>query len=278
IKSVIYGGVVLNDNTYAISTLANGIIIIDEKGNIIEHLNEENGLPDHMVLSIYYDKEGGNLWFATAENGIFKAYYDSPFREWNRNNGLNGVVADIVRYDNRIYAATSNGIFYLDDKLPGNSKFKPLDGIPYEGWSLLVFNDSNNNNILLAGTSNGIYEISKKGVKLVCEGYIYKLEKSKVNKNEVYVGYSDGFGILSYDEKSKKWKQENKQENIKNIIRDIYEKKDGKLFLGTQFQGVLYLENAHSNNFIKIDTAQGLPIEGSDFKTREVYGKLVFLQ
>jgi len=102
-----YGGVALSNERYAISTLGNGIIIFNKEGEILEHLNENSGLPDQMVLSMYMgENKEGNLWFATNENGIFSANVNSPFRKWDRNNGLEGVVEDIIRFNDTIYAAT----------------------------------------------------------------------------------------------------------------------------------------------------------------------------
>ena len=93
-----YGGVALSDNRFAISTLANGVIIFNNKGKILEQINEKSGLPDQMVLSIYMDEnKEGKLWFTTNESGIFSADINSPFRKWNRETGLEGVVSGIIR-------------------------------------------------------------------------------------------------------------------------------------------------------------------------------------
>jgi len=277
VKSLIYGGVSLPGNKYAISTLYNGIVIFDSDGKILEQINADAGFDDNQILSIFYDNKEDNLWFAAAEKGIYKTKIANPFREWTRKNGLNGIVADIVRFDSKIYAATSNGVFVLDDHMEGFSHFVPLTQIPYESWNFLIFNEPNSEKKhLLVGTTGGVFEIGNgKAEKIVDNAIVLQLHQSVKAPEKVFVGYIDGIGAIEFDKKKNKWKQLSRNEKINNTIRSIFEKKDGKLYLGTQAAGVIKLNDLYDEHSHVIDTAQGLSLDGSEFRVYEIEKNLI---
>ncbi len=278
ISGMVYGGAALPLDRFAISTLNNGVIIINSEGEIVEHLNMESGLPDQQVYTIYSDKGSGNLWFATAESGIFNVNTGSPFREWNKHNGLNGVVADIIRFKNTMYIATSTGVYYLDENRAAQSEFVPIKEIPFESWDFeLIATDKANDQKLLVATANGIFEIKdRKAKQILKEGYIFQLLQSKFEKNLVYLAYLDGFGALEYNQKSAKWKFLGKNEHINQTIRNIYEHTNRNIYLGTQVSGFIRLKSLFDTQPHTIDSAQGLPVSGSDFKVLEIEGDIVF--
>jgi len=278
IESQIYGGVELPNYNYAISTLNSGVIIIDKSGNIIEQLNVKSGLPDQQITSIYADNILGNLWFASNENGIFNANFGSPFREWNRKNGLNGVVVDIVRFKNKIYVATGNGVFYLDENKSGLSAFEPIAEIPYESWDLQYFKSVNaKDDELLVATSEGIFEIKDgKGKSIINNGRVFQLLQSSINPNKVFVGYENGFGSIEFNNISKKWNFLGKNDSVNRSIKSIYEKPDGKIYLGTAGSGIILLKDLFDKKPLIIEKAQGLPLEGSEFKVYQIKDDIVF--
>lgn len=278
IESQLYGGAAMENNCYALSTLNNGIIIIDHHGKVLEHLNMQSSLPDQQVLSVFSDTGSGNLWFATNESGIFNVNTGSPFRIWNKTNGLNGVVSDIVRFRGKIYVATSIGVFMLDETKPGFSGFQPVNGLMAECWDLLVFKTGKSEeDKLLAATANGIFEI--KGVQanqLIGEGYIFQLSQSKTIPERLYIGYYDGFGAVDYNPKLKKWGEAFRNTSVNHTIRHIFEKDDGMIFLGTHVSGFIKLKEMFDFKPLIIDSAQGLPLNGSDFKVFSIDNEIVF--
>ena len=278
IESQIYGGVELPNVKYAISTLNNGVIIIDKSGNVVEHLNVKSGLPDQQITSIYADNILGNLWFASSENGIFNANIGSPFKEWNRKNGLNGVVVDIARFKDKIYVATGNGVFYLDESKSGFSGFEPIAEIPHESWDLQYFKSVNaKDDKLLVATSEGIFEIKdRKATRVINNGRVFQLLQSSINANRVFVGYENGFGSIEFNSNSKNWNFLGKNDSINRSILSIYEKPDGNIYLGTAGSGIILLKEIFDKKPMIIEKAQGLPLEGSEFKIYQIKDDIVF--
>ena len=73
----IYCGEKVDNEHFVLGTLQDGIIIIDNKGNIIKHINKKSGLRDNTTHYIYLDKQG-NIWLA-LNNGISFILIKSPF-------------------------------------------------------------------------------------------------------------------------------------------------------------------------------------------------------
>ena len=263
INSYLYGGVAIDNGNYAISTLANGIIIIDKNGNIVAQLNKETGLPNAQILSVFYDPIGKILWFASG-NELNYANIGSPFRKWGNLNGLNGVVSDILRFKDTLYVSTNTGVYFLNDSIGKTSKFQAVSGINFESWDLQIVT-SGNVEKLIVGTASGIYQIEGNRSKLLDNsGYVLSVSQSINNPDIIYIGYVNGFGYARYTEN--KWKHIGKNLSFNNSIRAFYETDDSGLYLSTEASGIMKLKSMADTNFINIDSARGLPSEGAGFK------------
>ncbi len=95
INDQVYGGVALVKNTYAYATLLNGVLIINEKGDVVQCLNKKNGLQDDIVKYVGLDNNK-DLWIALRK-GIAHAEISSPLNSLNEAQGLNGSIEDITK-------------------------------------------------------------------------------------------------------------------------------------------------------------------------------------
>ncbi len=275
IESVVYGGVKLPDDNYAISTLQNGVVIFNKDGKIIEQINSKAGIDEDMILSIYYDEEFGNLWFSGAVNGIYNMNYGSPFRYWNKSNGLNGAAVDIISFKNKVYVATNAGVFILDEKKNGFSKFEVVPEIPYEAWHFLKFKVDEDEKLLVA-TTGGVFELGEKKVRNIIDNQIaLQLFQSKIEKNRLLIGFADGFGFISYNKKKKGWSKLVRNDSIKNTIKRIYEAEDGTLYLGTWSSGAIKIKRPKDPEPLIIDSVQGLPLYGSEYGVYKIDNNMV---
>jgi serine phosphatase RsbU (regulator of sigma subunit)/ligand-binding sensor domain-containing protein len=112
-ESQLVGGINLNDTQFALSTLSGGIIILNkENGKIIHIINYQNGLPDDEIFATGTDNEGG-LWVSHGF-GISRVNYDLPVKDFNYYPGIEGKLIDVLEFNNTIYIATTEGVFYLD--------------------------------------------------------------------------------------------------------------------------------------------------------------------
>ena len=181
-EAPIYSIIELPNEKYAIATTAKGVVIIDKKGKITDLINAQNNLINETVWSInYFDNA---LWLAT-NNGYAIAEISSPFRVWLSDNVLSGSIQSIMRFNKKLYLASTDGIFALDTNRNAEngqiSSFKKISVRSNESWSFLKITNINENR-LLCGTSRGLVEITESGI---------------VNK----IAVPTAFSLLSYSQK-----------------------------------------------------------------------------
>ena len=229
ITDQVYGGVLLNNKTFAYATLLNGVLIINEKGDIIQRLNKKNGLQDDIVKYVGTDNHH-DLWIALRK-GISKAEISSPLNSLNEAQGLNGFIEDIVKVKNTLYVATSLGVYaYI------NSQFVSVEGINSQTWSLRKFIIANDT-LLLASSETGLYEINKNTSKFIQAEYGFALHQSKINPNRVYMGMNDGLTSIKYE--NKRWIYEDYFNGVDYKIKNIEEDEKGNLWLATPVDGLI---------------------------------------
>ena len=185
INDQVYGGVCINEHQYVYATLLNGVLIMDEKGKIIQTLNKKNGLQDDIVKSIGIDNQN-DLWI-TLSKGISHVEISSPLSSLNEAQGLNGFIQDITKVKNTLYVATSTGVYaYI------NHQFNKVNGINSQAWAVQKF-ITKNDTLLIAATESGIYEIKNTTSKLIQQSYGFALCQSNKNKERLYIYINSKF-------------------------------------------------------------------------------------
>ncbi|MFK7847566.1 MAG: response regulator [Rhodothermales bacterium] len=233
----------------ALGTLRGGIAVIDNRGRLLQILNRASGLRNEEVRFTYVDREG-ILWLA-LNNGISKVEMDSPFTIFTANQGIEGSVNAMVRHDGIVYAATTVGVYYMQ---PASSKatqwqpsrFEPVPDLKSVSWALIAARG-----VLLAGTSDGIFEIGPAGAKSIESEASFALcfYHSVSDINRIYVGLQEGLATLEF--RNGRWQYAGQFTNIKEEVRTITEEDDGSIWLGTTYQGLLKIEasSLHENGF-----------------------------
>jgi signal transduction histidine kinase/DNA-binding response OmpR family regulator len=227
----LYFAVRLSDGNFALATRSGGLVIMDAKGKLKEIVDKSSGLQDNSVWHAFEDFQG-NLWLA-LNKGITKIEYASPFSIYDEKcANLPGIVISVARHgpQQELYAGTTNGLFSLT---PGR-KFRPVPGMSDICWSLLSIGDS-----LLAATKQGIFRIKNNIPARIIDKPSYVLSRSRQNTNRIWAGTREGLISLGFGEKTGRWTEEYKYENINREIRTIEEDPHGNLWLGTLTQGVL---------------------------------------
>lgn len=147
-------GVKLLGKYYAFGTILNGLIIIDENGNVVQKINKSSGLQNNTVLSLYADDEQ-NLW-AGLDNGIDRIELNSPLYFYFDKTGQFGTVYSSIIFNNKIYLGTNQGLFYSDwspNSAP-NFNFKLIPGSQGQVWELKIID-----NELICGHNSGTFKV-----------------------------------------------------------------------------------------------------------------------
>ncbi|MBE9468653.1 MAG: PAS domain S-box protein [Bacteroidetes bacterium] len=258
VDNKIYGGVKLQNNSFAISTIRNGVIVFNTKGEVLNIINKESSLQNNVVYSIFKDRNEG-LWLG-LDKGISHVDINSTFNYWNEKNNLEGTITDITRFNGTVYVSTGTGVYYLNrNNTPLINQFKKVSGIDEQSWSLIK-SKVDSKKILLAGTSYGIYQIIDGEAKKVVENVeVFKLYKSKIYPGKIYVGLKGGLTTIFWNKKEKKWINEGKILNKNIEVRSIAEDENNNLWAAAIYQGVYRIKQL--NNKIEVtyyDTSNSL--------------------
>jgi serine phosphatase RsbU (regulator of sigma subunit) len=198
-------------------------------------VNRATGLKDDMVGSLYPDREGG-LWLG-LDNGLARVETPSPLSLYAEPFGIRGSVEDIMRHQERLYAATAQGVYFVSYPTPTPTGklpvFQPVSGIATQSWSLLT-----GNNMLLAATNDGVFTIEEnRATQRVSDLSAFVLYRSRQDSNRVYVGLEEGLGLLLWTNGS--WRLAGQLSGMIGRVRSIAEDEEGTLWLGTESQSVL---------------------------------------
>ena len=261
----IYTGSVLQNGDYAFTTAGNGCFVINEDGDVKLWLGKQRGLTSDILIGSYVDREG-SLWLAT-ENGINRIEISLPLRVFNQQSGLTEGIDVCVYHNNKLYAATNIGLFYLKevsmDSERKDFQFQKIDGIDQQIWDIIA-----KGNYLLAGNFNGLYQIDRNHrVRRLIQENTNDLCPSLIDPHRVYAGATTGkLFILKFE--NNQWGVEESNLHLEGRIVKIEENPDGSLWISTRYNGLYKLDWSPSNArrtfdedyaLIHYDTLHGLP-------------------
>ncbi|WP_298895006.1 triple tyrosine motif-containing protein [uncultured Psychroserpens sp.] len=228
----IYSSVRLEDGSFAIGTISNGIINLNKEGNISYALNQNNGLSNNTVLSVFEDKND-NIWLG-LDNGINCINSSSPFRVYNDKKGQLGAVHAAKVYNDKLYLGTNQGLFVK----PLNSleEFKLVDGTKGQVWCLEVYD-----NTLFCGHDLGTFVISENGIQQISdiEG-TWRIKQVPNNENLLLKGSYAGLSVLQ--KVNNEWQFRNKIDGF-DISSKFFELLDSsQVFVSHEYKGVFKLD------------------------------------
>ncbi|MFK7907288.1 MAG: ATP-binding protein [Chitinophagales bacterium] len=260
-ENQLYHGCALDNGQYALATLQAGIVIIDQEGYLQQVINQEDGLPNDQSYYVYNDHQNG-LWVA-LDNGLARIETSSSLSTYRGSESIGNINA-ITRFKEQIYLATSQGIYHLEpsdtvysflsDK-PNQPQLKNVPVFRTECWDLHAKGNS-----LLVATSGGIYNLEERQPKIIkgVNMAAYCFFPSPLDENLLYVGMQNGLGLLRWENND--WRFLGQVPNINESIRSIASTKEGKMWLVTDFRGILQVSLPIEEQEIKrFDEADGLP-------------------
>ncbi len=230
-------GLYLSNGMFAFGTENCGIVIVNSQGELVTHINQNNGLMDNDVYQLFEDKKH-NLWVA-MNNGISLLNYPAVFTIFDRDYGVKGGVLDIVRYQGRIFIATSQGLFASPERMTKNNDcqvegFVKISGIEHKCKRFLKTKDR-----LFVTNKEGIYELENGKAVKRSDLYAFGMICSKEFENYIYVASDNGLYIFDL---SKGFNLVGKLNKLNQKIRTVAETIDGDLWLGTNYEGVFFVD------------------------------------
>ena len=231
LDNIIYHGLVLPDNNFAISTYKGGAVIMSQEGVVTRTINRESGLQDDAAWYLFPDNQN-NLWIA-LNNGISYTPINSQLSNWNETSGIRGTLQSVTRFNGNLYITSNIGVF-----LKEGTRFEIIDGVPNLSNELFVVTTSDKKTSLLVATTTGIFQITGSKGQLIENGPFlsYSFLKSRVFPDIVYVGLNNGVGVIKYSHGS--WKLLGQFEETHGPVYSLAEDNDGCLWYSYRFQGI----------------------------------------
>ncbi|WP_232302849.1 ligand-binding sensor domain-containing protein [Draconibacterium sediminis] len=258
-NDVLYCGIKLDGNNLAIGTILNGLIIANSEGEIIQHLNLNNGLQNNTILSLCNDRSG-NLWLG-LDNGIDYIELNSPISYTSRSENI-GTGYCAVIHDNLLYLGTNQGLFTKKFSTIGqdNSEvFKIIPGTEGQVWSLKVINGQ-----LLCGHNLGTFAVNGREVRQISDDPgLWTFIQLKNDTNYAIGGSFTGISLFQFDKGQ--WDLKTKIKGFSESSRFLSEDEEGNIWVSHGAKGVFRVTlNAQSDSATNVKlygAKDGLPID-----------------
>ena len=106
-------GQFINDSLFVLTTLDEGAVFLDlNDTSYVQKVDYYTGLPDNEIFSVHVDQEKG-VWMA-HEYGLTRILPLFPTRSFSTIPGLTGNLTQVLQYNEKLWLATSLGVYYLD--------------------------------------------------------------------------------------------------------------------------------------------------------------------
>lgn len=229
----VYFGMKLEETIFAFGTIQNGLIICDDNGNIIQHINLNKGLQNNTVLSIAKDAYN-NLWLG-LDSGIDYVEINSPLSFFSNYNNLSAGYTALLHND-LMYFGTNRGLFWYNweqlKKGASSQSFNIVPGTQGQVWDLKVFDGT-----LFCGHNSGVFIIEgKKARKLsgVQGGWTF-LQPDGRDDLLLCGTYT---GIVKFERKNGQWMEGVKVENFKESSRFLAQAGPNSIWISHGYKGV----------------------------------------
>ncbi len=156
IKSRLFSCTQLSTNTFALGSVLDGVFIVNDKLEIIEHINFESNLKHTTVLSLKKDRSD-DIWLG-LDGGLARAKRNPTEIVIHNSKADIGTVYDATWLNNQLYVATNKGLYaYKEDET-----FTFIEGSQGQVWSLAKID-----NMLIVCHDAGLFQFQENSNRLV---------------------------------------------------------------------------------------------------------------
>lgn len=235
-QSSIYSSQRLSDGSFAIGTISNGVFVLSSDGKIKYNINQNKGLSNNTVLSLFEDNDK-NLWIG-LDNGINCINVQTPVKCFSDNTGILGTVYASILFQNKLYIGTNQGLFY---KNYGSAEgFKFINGTKGQVWSLFVFEGD-----LFCGHDSGTFIIDSVTAKCIfSQSGTWKFLPIPNQKDKLLQGNYYGLSVLQ--KVNNQWTFRNRIKGFNYSAKYFELSKANDLYISHEYKGIfrVRLDNA----------------------------------
>lgn len=239
----LYSALQLKNGGFALGTISNGLIVLDNQGKVLNQVDQIKGLQNNTVLCLYQDVDQ-NVWMG-LDLGISYMNLDSPIRTYQDSKGLIGsVYAAAISYGN-LYLGTNQGLFYKTLDAP--SEFRFIEGTQGQVWSLQTIGTD-----LFCGHHTGTFQIKGDKVSRIASVQgTWKIASMEDFPDLLLQGNYDGLYVL--EKEGETWRLRNKLKGFDHSAR-YFETFGNVIFVNHEYKGIFKLNvDQHFSKVLKVD-------------------------
>jgi len=262
----IYSALSLQDGRLVVGTITKGIFILDSSLQLIHRIAQVNGLSNNTVLSLFADS-ANNIWAGT-DNGISCINLGSAFRKFTDRTGRLGTIYAAIKYENRLYLGTNQGLFVRELAQP--MQYRLVTGTKGQVWSLFTYEGS-----LFCGHDQGTFIIRDgRAESIFNKSGTWQFTPVPDRPDLILQGNYDGISILV--KKGKDWSLRNKIEGFDLSARFLGLLPGQELYIGHEYKGVFGLQLDTNYQEVVENKHYATPEKGKNaglarFKNRVLY-------
>ena len=248
----------LEDKSFILGTVENGVYHVNPDGVVIENFNQTNGLLNNTILSLFEDVDK-NIW-AGLDNGIGVININSAFEIFQDKNGRIGSVYTSIKDKEYLYLGTNQGLYFKKD---GDDEYTFIPGTNGQVWSLQIIDD-----ILFCGHNIGTY-IVKEGVarKIADRAGTWKVTKLEQQPGFYVQGHYNGLSILKRN--GDDFEAYPMLKNFPHSSKSIVSNKNGDIWVGNEHKGVFKIRL--DDSLTSISTTKNYPFKGVSGITSSIF-------
>ncbi|NAS32004.1 LuxR family transcriptional regulator [Flavobacteriaceae bacterium R38] len=231
-KVSVYSAIQLRNGNFILGTISDGIIKITKDGKLLFWMNQEDGLSNNTVLTLFEDNSE-NVWIG-LDNGVDVLNLKSPYKVYNDRNGKLGTIYTSAKTEKYLYLGTNQGLFYRS--IDSEKDFELVPGTQGQVWVLKMIDDT-----LLCGHDNGTYQIfEEQAVKIASENGTWDIKTIAQNPNILLQGNYNGLSLLEFKDGQWGFKQKVKGFDISSRYFEF--SKPNELLVSHEYRGVFKLK------------------------------------
>ncbi len=273
-SAIPYSAIKLNNGNIALGVVQSdwlGVVELSPDLKTITLVNTETGMHAAQVAEIFQHADAP-LWATLYDGGIGKIELNSSIRKIGSEAGLKEIVIDIIRFNDTLYIATFNGVYFLTYNSKGVPKVKPVEGISGNVWQFTVFTSPASKPILLAaGYLDGVFEIKgdvainvsrslidRLGLQQKVQHQCFSLLQSTNNPKRLYIGLTSGVAYMDWENGGWSYTDNLLRDSVRFEIRSMVEDKKGNLWLATSTSGVYMITPDLKHKFYGKESFPGI--------------------
>ncbi|MEL6868101.1 MAG: two-component regulator propeller domain-containing protein, partial [Bacteroidota bacterium] len=243
----------LHNGNLAIASSYNGLYLLTPQGELLHQVDKSTGLADQSIWDIHQDRSG-NLWMAT-NNGLAKVEVANGLEYWDDRNQLEGTILSLNRYQGKMYAATTNGIYVLE-----KDQFRKLKGLLGMGFDLKTYDPPDGSPAIqfLAG-DKGLLKVNDQQSQSISPTSNVHTLFLIYQKEREFIFSIDAIGqiyLFRYNSQQKDFELYHTYDELLDhgiIPSSLSEDDKGHIWLGTEGDGVVQLPQPLDTSALKIN-------------------------